>query len=202
MLNRSQLISVNPDFVCITQPDDEETPPFPIDKWQVPPSDIPNTKKGTEVITQTQEDDHDRSESISTSDVADDDSENVASVPTFSGRDNSHNWLKRRGAREKARTQFRKKFAKKMTKEERKLSKLKSGVTIWCKHESVADFHPDDKPRKGHRRVRVKEFGTLLKKVPTTRIVMSLHLIRKGSVLLYISNICILLEEHLRLIGL
>ena len=164
MLNRSQLISVNPDFVCITQPDGEETPPFPISKCQVPPSGIPNTKKGAAVITQTQEDDHDSSESISTSDVADDDPDNVASIPTFSGKDNSRNWLKRRGAREKARTNFRKKFAKKMTKEEKKLRKLKPGVTVWCKHESVAEFHPDDKPRKGHRRVRVKEEGTLLKK--------------------------------------
>ena len=164
MLNRSQLISVNPDFVCITQPDGEETPPFPIPKCQVASFGIPNTKKGPDVITQTQEDDHDGSESISVGDISDDDPEKVASVPTFSSRDNSRNWLKRRGAREKARTQFRKKFAKKMTKEERKLSKLKSGVTVWCRHESVADFHPDDKPRKGHRRVRVKEEGTLLKK--------------------------------------
>ena len=60
--------------------------------------------------------------------------------------------------------QFKKKFAKKMTKKEKKLMKLKSDITIWCRHENVAYFYPDDLPRKGHHCTCIKEYGTLLKK--------------------------------------
>ena len=90
-------------------------------------------------------------------------SEKIVAIPSAKEKSTSKNWLSRRGAREKAKSDFKKKFAKKMSKKEKKSAKFRAGVSVYTRHHSVADFAPGDVPRKGHRRTKVKEIGTLIK---------------------------------------
>ena len=170
MLNRhKQLPSVRPDFACITQPDGQETPPnlvFVNPSGNLSSSSCSDLRDSVHVITQTfpNEESEGVEVSISTSDLKDDDPNRETSIRKDSPTANSKNWLKKLSKKSAAKAKHKTKYAKKMTKEEKKLKKFKIGSYVYTRQDDIADFHPDDKPMKGKRRIRENEYGTIIKK--------------------------------------
>ena len=169
--------SVPDDFVCISQEYGDEYNPFPSTSCKndnntdsrstsanFSKSKASLTMGNRSIITQvsTLEDD-DSVGFMSDSSVGSHDSANVVAIPDIKSKHTPKDWLDRRSQKELAKQKVKNKETKKLTKAMLEEAKLKPGAMVKTQDAQIADFDINDPPRKGFRRQRVFEFGTILR---------------------------------------
>ena len=169
--------SVPPDFICISQEYGEEHCPFPSttrrsDNRRSSGSIESPLSQGNPLITsdiqtvitqQSSKNDNDSDGFMSVCSAESLESPDVVAIPNIKEKVTPKNWLNRKTEKEKAKHKLKSKGTTKLTKAMLNEAMLKEGAMVKTQDSNIADFDPNDPPRKGFRRQRVWEFGTILR---------------------------------------